>query len=68
MGLYQCSLVLARRSHYGQARHRVGALDYCGITDARLEMFHDTTRDDATRAVMVERARDLGGAFGQAPG
>ncbi len=41
----------------------VGVLNYCGIEDARLEMFYGTTSDDATRAVMITRARDLGGAF-----
>ena len=37
----------------------VGMLNCCDIADARLEMFHETTGDDATRAVMTERARDL---------
>ena len=41
----------------------VGVLDYCGIADARLELFYGTTSDDATRAAMITRARDLGGAF-----
>ncbi len=41
----------------------IGVLNYCGIADARLEMFHDATSDDSARAVLIERARDLGGAF-----
>ncbi len=41
----------------------VGVLNKCGIADARLEMNYGTTGDDATRAAMITRARDLGGAF-----
>ena len=66
-------LGLAASDEAGYARHGyvtaiatrlcVGALDHCGIEDARLEMFYDSTDDAATRAAMIDRARALRRAF-----
>ncbi len=44
-----------------------GIMNYCGIATSRIELFHDTTSDDGTRAGLLERARLLGSGFPETP-
>jgi NAD(P)H dehydrogenase (quinone) len=41
-----------------------GIMHFCGIADARLHTLYDTLDDDATRLVLIARARELGKTFG----
>lgn len=45
-----------------------GVLRYCGIPQARLELFYDVLDDDAIRAACLDRAERLGRDFARADG
>ncbi len=42
---------------------RTGLMEYCGVEDARLELFTDSLNEKARFDLMIKRARDLGGQF-----
>ncbi len=41
----------------------LGLMDYCGIADARLELFTDTLNESARFDLMIKRAREIGSQF-----
>ncbi len=46
-----------------RAQLNVGIMEYCGIPKSHLEIMYDVMEDDATRRVLLDRARQLGAGW-----